>query len=86
MSDDPAPRRLEPRRRAIGCLSFLLFLSSVPLGIVGLIFFTESKDSRGATPLSALSAVGLGIGIMIMLAAVVALVAGAILFIRSAKD
>jgi hypothetical protein len=86
MSDDPGPGRVEPRRRAIGCLSFLLFLSSGPLGIVGFIFLTEARDSKGATPLSGLSAIGGIIGVATMLVALVALVAGAIFFVRSAKD
>lgn len=80
------PLRGEGSRRAIGCLSFLLFLSSVPLGVLGLLFYSESRDSSAATPLSGLTAVGVIVGVVIMAAAVVALVAGAVVFVRSAKD
>lgn len=86
MSDDTGLRRVEPRHRAIGCLSFLLFLSAFPLAIVGFTFYIEAADSKGSTPLSGLSGILAIVGVAIIVAAVVALVAGAILFIRSAKD
>ena len=78
-----------PHRKASGPLSSGSDppgLGSAPLGLFGLLFYSESADSEGAAPMSGLSAVGMVIGIAIMVAAAIALVVGAVFFIRSAGD
>lgn len=74
------------RGRVVGCLSFLAVLAAIPLGLFGAFLFWPSRSSTGGGPTSGLSAFPMIAGVALMSIAAVALVLGAIFYIRSAKD
>ena len=74
------------RRRVVGCLSFLMVLAAIPLGWFGAFLFWQSRSSTGGGPMGGLSAFSMIAGVSVMGLAAVALVVGAIFYIRSGKD
>lgn len=70
----------------VGCLSFLMLLAAVPMGLFGAFLYWQGHSSTGGGPTGGLSAFPMIAGIALMGIAVVVLVIGAILYVRSAKD